>query len=129
MDTTTNTTTQQATSPDSQAAGQALKLTEAAVAQVKTVIQQNSFEGYFLSIRVIPAGCSGMGYDLNLIKEAKPDDVVFEQDGVKIATDAMSVQYLGGTLVDYVSSVQGAGFKFTNPNAKSTCGCGTSFSA
>ena len=100
-----------------------------AVAQVKTVIQQNGFEGYFLSIRVIPAGCSGMGYDLNLIKEAKADDVTFEQDGVKITTDAMSVQYLGGTLVDYVSSVSGAGFKFSNPNAKSTCGCGTSFSA
>lgn len=132
MDTTTTTgsTTDQATTKSAEApTEQALKLTPGAVAQVKTVIQQNSFDGYYLSIRVIPAGCSGMGYDLNLIKEPKAGDVVFEQDGVKIATDAMSVQYLGGTLVDYVSSIQGAGFKFTNPNAKSTCGCGTSFSA
>lgn len=126
MDTTTTapTTTQQATSAE-----QPLKLTPAAVAQVKTVIQQNGFEGYYLSIRVVPAGCSGLGYDLNLIKEAKPGDISYEQDGVKITTDAMSVQYLGGTTVDYVSSIQGAGFKFSNPNAKSSCGCGTSFSA
>lgn len=127
MDTTTTTpsTTQQA----GQASDHPLKLTPAAVAQVKTVIEQNGFEGYYLSIRVVPAGCSGMGYDLNLIKEAKAGDVTFEQDGVKITTDAMSVQLLGGTVVDYVTSIQGAGFKFSNPNAKSTCGCGTSFSA
>ena len=126
MDTTTTTpsTTQQAGQAE-----QPLKLTPAAVAQVKTVMQQNGFEGYLLSIRVVPAGCSGMGYDLNLIKEAKAGDITFEQEGVKITTDAMSVQMLGGTVVDYVTSIQGAGFKFSNPNAKSTCGCGTSFSA
>src|SRR3954469_17844830 len=116
MDTTTAPST--STQPTASSDQPVLQLTPAAVAQVKTVIQQNGFEGYYLSIRVIPAGCSGMGYDLNLIKEPKDGDVVFEQDGVKIATDAMSVQYLGGTLVDYVSSIQGAGFKFTNPNAK-----------
>jgi iron-sulfur cluster assembly protein len=66
---------------------------------------------------------------LNLVKEAAAGDLVFEQDGIQIATDALSAQYLGGTVVDYVTSVQGAGFKFSNPNAKSTCGCGTSFSA
>lgn len=127
MDTTT--TTPSSTGQQASSSEQPLKLTEAAVAQVKTVIQQNNFEGYYLSIRVVPAGCSGMGYDLNLIKEAKAGDITFEQDGVKITTDEMSVQYLGGTLVDYVTSLQGAGFKFTNPNAKSSCGCGTSFSA
>jgi iron-sulfur cluster assembly protein len=104
-----------------------LRLTENAVAQVKEVIKAQGFEGYYLSIRVAPAGCSGLGYDLNLVKDAKQDDLLWEQDGVKIATDAMSTQYLAGTEVDYVTSLQGAGFKFNNPNAKSSCGCGSSF--
>ena len=103
-------------------------LTETAVKQVKEVIKAQGFEGYFFSIRVVPAGCSGLGYDLNLVKEAKPNDHVWEQDGIRITTDALSSKYLLGTQVDYVSSVTGSGFKFSNPNAKSSCGCGTSFS-
>jgi iron-sulfur cluster assembly accessory protein len=102
-------------------------LTEAAVKQVKEVIKAQGFEGYYFSIRVVPAGCSGLGYDLNLVKETKPSDLTWEQDGVRIATDALSSKYLDGTKVDYVTSVTGAGFKFENPNAKSSCGCGTSF--
>jgi iron-sulfur cluster assembly protein len=104
-----------------------LLLTEGAIAQVKEVIKAQGFDGYFFSIRVVPAGCSGLGYDLNLMKEAKPNDHVWEQDGVRITTDALSSKYLLGTTVDYVSSVTGSGFKFDNPNAKSSCGCGTSF--
>lgn len=104
-----------------------VRLTDAAVGQVKEVIKAQGFEGYFFSIRVVPAGCSGLGYDLNLVKEAKPNDHMWEQDGVRITTDALSSKYLLGTTVDYVSSVTGAGFKFENPNAKSSCGCGTSF--
>lgn len=104
-----------------------VQLTEAAVKQVKEVIKAQGFEGYYFSIRVVPAGCSGLGYDLNLVKEAKPNDLTWEQDGVRIATDALSSKYLGGTTIDYVTSVTGAGFKFENPNAKSSCGCGTSF--
>jgi iron-sulfur cluster assembly accessory protein len=111
------------------ATGAPLTLTPAAVTQVKEVMKQNNFEGFVFAVKVVPAGCSGMGYDLNLVKDAAAGDLVFEQDGIKIATDALSAQYLGGTVVDYVTTVQGAGFKFENPNAKSTCGCGTSFSA
>jgi iron-sulfur cluster assembly accessory protein len=124
MDTTTTPTTAapQAT-PTSP-----VRLTEAAVAQVKKVIQEQGFEGYYFSIRVVPAGCSGLGYDLNMVRETKPNDLTWEQDGVKIATDALSNKYLAGTEIDFVSSVTGAGFKFNNPNAKSSCGCGTSFS-
>lgn len=106
-----------------------LQLTERAVAQVKQIIQAQGFDGHYLTVRVVPAGCSGMGYDLNLNKETRQGDVVWEQDGVKIATDEMSSQYLNGTVVDYVSGLHGAGFKFENPNAKSSCGCGSSFSA
>jgi iron-sulfur cluster assembly protein len=104
-----------------------LWLTEGAIAQVKEVIKAQGFDGYFFSIRVVPAGCSGLGYDLNLMKEAKPNDHVWEQDGVRITTDALSSKYLLGTTVDYVTSVTGSGFKFENPNAKASCGCGTSF--
>jgi iron-sulfur cluster assembly accessory protein len=102
-------------------------LTAAAIAQVKKVIQDQGFQGYFFSIRVVPSGCSGLGYDLNLVKESKAGDQQWEQDGVSIVTDALSAQYLGGTQIDYVTSITGAGFKFENPNAKSSCGCGTSF--
>ena len=126
MDTTT---TPAQTTPASQGtATHPVKLTEAAVAQVKKVIQDQGFQNYYFSIRVVPAGCSGLGYDLNLVRETKSGDLTWEQDGVKIATDALSSNYLSGTEIDFVSSVTGAGFKFNNPNAKSSCGCGTSFS-
>jgi len=105
-----------------------LRLTAKAVEQVKTVQKQQGFDGYFLSVRVVPAGCSGFGYDLNLVKDVQAGDVTGEQDGVKLVTDALSCTYLAGTVVDYVVGTTGAGFKFENPNAKSTCGCGTSFS-
>ena len=105
-----------------------LTLTAKAIAQVKDVMKTQNFEGYFLTIRVVPAGCSGLGYDLNLMKETKPGDLIWEQDGVKLCTDPISTKYLNGTEVDYQKSDMGAGFKFSNPNAKLSCGCGTSFS-
>jgi iron-sulfur cluster assembly protein len=123
----TTTTPAPGTAQAPQATPVTVRLSEAAVRQVKEVIKAQGFEGYFFSIRVVPAGCSGLGYDLNLVKESKAGDTVWEQDGVKIATDAMSAQYLSGTEIDYVSGITGAGFKFNNPNAKSSCGCGTSF--
>ena len=128
METTTTTQTPATTAPATEANPLSpVQLTEAAITQVKEVIKAQGFEGYYFSIRVVPAGCSGLGYDLNLVKEAKPNDHVWEQDGVRITTDALSSKYLLGTQVDYVTSVTGAGFKFSNPNAKSSCGCGTSF--
>lgn len=104
-------------------------LTERAVAQVKEVIAEQKLDGHYLTVRVVPAGCSGLGYDLNLVKDTKQGDIVWTQDGVLIATDVMSTQYLKGTQVDYVKTDTSAGFKFENPNAKSSCGCGSSFSA
>ena len=105
-----------------------LTLTAKAVAQVKDVMTQQGFEGYYLTIRVVPAGCSGLGYDLNLVKDSKPGDLLWEQEGIKLCTDPVSVKYLTGTEVDYQVTDTAAGFKFQNPNAKSSCGCGTSFS-
>ena len=106
-----------------------MTLTERAIAQVKQVIAEQQLEGHLLTVRVVPAGCSGLGYDLNLIKDIKEGDLVWEQDGVKMCTDLMSTQYLKGTIVDYLTSATQSGFKFENPNAKSSCGCGSSFSA
>lgn len=132
MDMTTTTSapsTAPTTTPAPEAPQPVVRLTEGAVAQVKKVIQEQGFHGYYFSIRVVPAGCSGLGYDLNLVKEAKASDKVWEQDGVRIATDALSSRYLEGTVVDYLSTTTASGFKFENPNAKSSCGCGTSFTA
>ncbi len=104
-------------------------LTERAVAQVKDVMAEQKLDGHYLTVRVVPAGCSGLSYDLNLVKETKEGDIVWSQDGVMVATDVLSTQYLKGTQVDYVKTDTSAGFKFENPNAKSSCGCGSSFSA
>ena len=103
-----------------------LTLTAKAIAQVKDVMKSQNFEGYFLTVRVVPAGCSGLGYDLNLMKETKPGDLIWEQDGVKLCTDPISVKYLAGTEVDYQKTDTAAGFKFQNPNTKGSCGCGDS---
>jgi iron-sulfur cluster assembly accessory protein len=106
-----------------------LTLTPAAVAQVKEVMQQQNLTDHVLAVRVVPTGCSGLGYDLNLVKEGKPGDTVWQQDGITIVTDAISTRYLAGTTMDYVKGDTASGFKFNNPNAKSSCGCGSSFSA
>lgn len=105
-----------------------LTLTQAAIDQLNLVIKEQGFEGFYVAVRVIPAGCSGMGYDLNLVKESKAGDLVWEQGGLKLCTDPISQKYLTGTQMDYVTGETASGFKFQNPNAKSSCGCGTSFS-
>ena len=106
-----------------------LRLTERAISQVKELMQANQLEGFYFSVRVVPAGCSGLGYELNLTKDHPATDIVWEQDGIRIATDPLSSKYLAGTEVDFVTGLQGEGFKFNNPNAKAACGCGTSFTA
>jgi len=111
------------------AQGQELKLTEKAIAQAKSVLAREKLEGYGLRVAVVTSGCSGYSYHMDFEKEEKPGDTVLEVDGVKVYLDASSSKYLQGTVIDYVSGLQGAGFKFNNPNVKSTCGCGTSFSA
>ena len=111
------------------ALGQELKLTDNAIAQAKSILARENLEGHGLRVAVVTSGCSGHSYHMDFEKETKAGDTVLEMDGLKIYLDAASKKYLQGTVIDYVSSVQGAGFKFLNPNATSTCGCGTSFSA
>jgi iron-sulfur cluster assembly accessory protein len=108
--------------------GVVLRLTEQAVQQVKSILARENLEGYGLRVAVTTSGCSGYSYHLDFQKEAPPGDMVLEADGFKVYLDGTSVPYLAGTVIDYVSGLQGAGFKFNNPNVKGTCGCGTSFS-
>lgn len=109
--------------------GLELKLTDKAVQQAKALLARENLDGYGLRVAVISGGCSGFSYGLDFEKEAKPGDVVLETDGLKVYMNESSAKHLKGTTIDYVSGLQGAGFKFINPNATATCGCGTSFSA
>ena len=80
-------------------------------------------------IGVTDGGCSGFSYKLDFDNQQRPDDMVLERNGVKVYVDNGSAPYLSGIVIDYVGGLYGGGFKFTNPNATATCGCGTSFSA
>jgi len=106
-----------------------LKLTEKAIAQVKAILARENLTGHGLRVSVVAGGCSGFSYGLDFDNQAKPDDVVVELDGLNVYLDSSSAKHLKGTIIDYVSGLNGAGFKFTNPNVTATCGCGTSFSA
>ena len=105
-----------------------LTLTPVAVTKVKSILSERGEEGG-LRIAVVGGGCSGFQYQMSLDKEAREDDRVIEQDGLKVFIDTRSLLYLNGTKVDYVDGLNGSGFKFDNPNAKSSCGCGESFNA
>ena len=89
--------------------------------------EENIEDNYALRLKVIGGGCSGFSYDL-YFDLSQDVDHAFESHGVKLICDQMSLMYLMGTEVDYVEGMHGAGFKFVNPNVKSTCGCGSSFS-
>ena len=107
----------------------ALKLTDAAIRQVKTILARENMNDYGLRVAVTSGGCSGFSYGLDFEKQERPDDLVLTMDSVKVYLDPSSAKHLAGTVIDYMSSLQESGFKFSNPNAKGTCGCGTSFSA
>jgi len=108
----------------------AVALSEAAVKQVKELKRaQNLGEEVFLRMGVRGGGCSGMSYALEFDSEKTEHDREFVVDGVKVVVDKKSYLYLTGTTLDYVQQGLTGGFTFVNPNAKSSCGCGTSFSA
>lgn len=106
----------------------ALALTETAADKVREIREAESIEPHFaLRVKVMGGGCSGFQYDLYFDEHAE-GDYVFESSGVKLVADQMSFMYLMGTQIDYVEGLQGAGFKFNNPNTTGSCGCGSSFS-
>lgn len=107
-----------------------ISLTDRAAAMVKETIERENLAGAGLRIAVVGGGCSGFQYSLDLEKEERAGDSIFQVKGVKCLVDPMSSMYLMGVEVDYVEGQYGqSGFAFKNPNAKHTCGCGSSFSA
>nr|HEX4317410.1 iron-sulfur cluster insertion protein ErpA [Kofleriaceae bacterium] len=116
--------------PPSEAAGpeSLVRITPGAATKVNEIRQAEAIEDQLaLRLRVVGGGCAGFSYDLYFDEVAEVDRQC-EINGVKVVVDEMSLMYLVGTEIDYVEGLQGAGFKFNNPNVKSTCGCGSSFS-
>lgn len=108
---------------------ESVHLTAAAVDTVRNLLVQKNVPDYGLRVFVAGGGCSGMQYGMALEAEARPYDHVIEQSGVKVFVDPTSMMYLNDATIDYVDSIMGGGFKVENPNAASSCGCGTSFKA
>jgi iron-sulfur cluster assembly accessory protein len=105
-----------------------ITLTPDAISKVKSILTERKEEAG-LRIAVVGGGCSGFQYQMTLDKEPNSDDKVIDIDGLKVYVDTRSLLYLNGTKVDYVDGLNGSGFKFDNPNAKASCGCGESFDA
>ena len=104
----------------------AITLTDAAANRVKDFLA-NRGKGEGLRLAVRTSGCSGMAYVIEFADVIEPDDTVYEANGVKLIVDAKSLVYLDGTEVDFAKEGLSEGFKFNNPNAKDSCGCGESF--
>ena len=106
-------------------------LTEKAAKEIASIIEQQELDKDAVRLRlgVKGGGCSGFSYVLDLTETQKDTDEMFEQHGIKIICDPKSLLYLSGTTVDFKDELMGRGFVFNNPNANSTCGCGSSFSA
>jgi len=108
-----------------------LDVTENASVEIKKFLagEDDLPETAGLRVRVVPGGCSGFQYSLNIEEESKQGDFILDKFGIKLFVDMFSAQYLNGVTIDYTSNMMGSGFTFENPNATGGCGCGTSFSA
>lgn len=108
-----------------------ITLSETAAREINTIIKQQELDAQKIRLRVgvKGGGCSGFSYVLDLTESAKDTDETFEQHGVKVVCDPKSLLYLNGTTIDFKDEIMGRGFVFSNPNASTTCGCGSSFSA
>ena len=108
-----------------------INLTETAAREIKTIIEQQELDTDKIRLRVgvKGGGCSGFSYLLDLTEQERDNDESFEQHDVKVVCDPKSYLYLNGTTIDFKDEVMGRGFVFNNPNATSSCGCGSSFTA
>ena len=105
-----------------------INITDKAISEVKKIMEENSIPGeYGLRVGIKGGGCSGLTYTLGFDGEERPGDNIIEKDGVKVYIDMKSNLYLAGTELDFTDGLNGRGFVFNNPNAKRTCGCGSSF--
>ena len=127
MDTTTATNSSPSDVPTATSSAP-IVITEKAIEMTKKALAEENLPTHGLRIAVRGGGCSGLEYALDFEENSRMGDTVLEFSGLKVFIDMASLQYLNGTEIDYVSGLQGSGFKFNNPNAKRTCGCGSSFS-
>jgi iron-sulfur cluster assembly protein len=106
-----------------------ITLTPVAVGKVKEILTQQNPQPAGLRVAVVGGGCSGFQYHMAFENQPNGVDMQFDFDGLKVFVDQMSMMYLNGVEIDFVETLEGSGFKFNNPNVRSTCGCGSSFSA
>ncbi len=104
-----------------------LKLTKPAINKIKQIIKNEKNKNAILRISVLPGGCSGNVYNLEIINKPIKTDLNFKQDRLNISIDKNSLEFLNGTEIDFVDTLKESGFKFNNPNANKECGCGKSF--
>ncbi len=102
-------------------------LTPNAAVKIRGLLQERNLPGHSLRVFVSGGGCSGMQYGMALEAQAREFDTIVEHEGVKVVIDPTSLQYLAGSVIDYVDNLMGGGFKIENPNAVASCGCGHSF--
>ena len=109
----------------------AIELTQTAAREIESIVKQQELdaENVRLRVGVKGGGCSGFSYVLDLTEQHRDNDEVFDRNGIKVVCDPKSYLYLNGTTIDFKDEVMGRGFVFNNPNATSSCGCGSSFSA
>ena len=109
----------------------ALNVTESAAGEIKKFMatEEGLPETSGLRVRVVPGGCSGFQYSLNIEEQSREGDFILDEKGVRLFVDMFSAQYLNGVEIDYVTGVMGSGFTFKNPNSTGSCGCGSSFTA
>lgn len=105
-----------------------LSISDAAVKKITELLVEEGNQDLCLRVYIVGGGCAGFQYGFAFEATRNPDDTVVEHDGVTVVVDALSLQYLYGATVDYVHNLQGAHFVVHNPNANTTCGCGSSFS-
>ncbi len=103
--------------------------TAAAAGKVAELAREEGNAALMLRVYITGGGCSGFQYGFEFDENREPDDIAVEREGVTLLVDPLSLQYLAGAEVDYTENLQGAQFTIRNPNAKTTCGCGSSFSA
>jgi len=105
-----------------------MEITPRAADQVRRIMKEQGMDGAALRVGVKPSGCSGLEYVIDFARTPQPDDTTYEIQGLKVVVDPNSAAYLEEIRMDWGDGLLGSGFKFTNPNASKTCGCGKSFS-